>query len=172
MLLSSEEEQRAARFYFEQDRLRWARARSALRQVLSKELALEPLALEFTLGTHGKPSLRGGGIEFNLSHSGVWALIAISHSSLVGIDIERVRKTADIGRLLRRVGEEAPPEDSREALFQRWASREARTKATGTPLMETPADDVFSCDLEAPDGYAAAVALQGALPVAVYRGEV
>ena len=169
IILSAEEAERAARFRFEEDRVRWTRAHSALRQVLA-EYARQPAAeLSFEIGAHGKPSLREGRqIEFSLSHAGDWAMIAVSHGVPVGVDIERARRGIDMGPLLQRLGELNIPE-SGDAKLTAWTRREARSKAQGGALFDAPAEDVYAISLEAPEGYAASVALVGFTPRVVYR---
>jgi 4'-phosphopantetheinyl transferase len=160
--LSPDEEERAARFRFENDRVRWIRARSALRLVLSGYLASAPETLRFTYNENGKPALAG--IEFNLSHAGDFAMIAISESAPVGIDIERIRPEVEIRKLLERLGEIDLPYGVDE-LYARWTRREARTKAAGGQLFVAPADSIHAIDVAAPEGYSAAVALMGFEPV-------
>jgi 4'-phosphopantetheinyl transferase len=154
-LLSAEEQARAARFRFERDRFRWSHAHSALRAVLSRCVNTPPLELTFDLGPHGKPSTHG--VEFNLSHAGGWAMIAVSASAPVGVDIEAIRENVDMAKLLRRIGE-TQLSGSREELFRVWARREARTKAVGGPLMEIPSANLRVVDLVAPEGFVAALA--------------
>ena len=158
---------RAARFHFEKDRLRWTSARAALRVVLSRYLGIASADVVFVLGEHGKPFAAGGGVEFNLSHSGDWAMIAVSREIPVGVDIEAIRDNIDIAKLLTRMKEMDLPEGN-TALFRRWTEREAKTKAAGMPLMVHPEANVFTVGLQAPEGYAAAVALVGALPEPIY----
>jgi 4'-phosphopantetheinyl transferase len=167
--LSGEEAARAARFRFERDRVRWTRSHSALRRVLSEYAGQAPLQLAFDVGEHGKPSLRDpAGIEFNLSHAGEWALIAVCRGVPVGVDIERMRPKVDMAALLRRLGEPEIPE-SAEGQLQAWTRREARSKARGGALFDPPASEVRAATIEAPAGYAASVALVGCEPSPVYR---
>ena len=169
LLLTDEEQARANRFRFERDRVHWSHARSALRAVLALYLKSAPLEIAFALGPHGKPSVAG--IEFNLSHAGGWAMIAVCGSAEVGIDIEAIRPNVDIAALLARIGE-TQLNGSRAELFQVWARREARTKAVGGPLMEIPAGDLRVVDLKAPEGFAAALAMVGRDPLIRYCGGV
>jgi 4'-phosphopantetheinyl transferase len=168
-LLIPDEEARAARFHFEADRVRWTHARSALRTVLSRYLRVAPLDISFTIGPHGKPAVEG--LEFNLSHAGTWAMIAVSHCAPVGIDLESIRPNVEIGGLLLRIGE-TEVTGSQAQLFQVWARREARTKATGGPLMEIPQGDLRVIDLTAPEGFVAALATVERDPVVRYCGGV
>lgn len=167
-ILSAAEELRAARFRFESDRARWIRAHSALRSILSECSGIPARELSFAAGPHGKPSLNGGrGIEFSLSHSGEWAMVAVTRGTPVGVDIERIRENVNMAPLLQRLGETNLAGD-RKALFETWTRREAMTKAAGGVLLEAPSGDLRVRNIDAPPGYAAAVALLGFDP-AVHR---
>jgi 4'-phosphopantetheinyl transferase len=170
--LSEDEVARANRFRFEVDRIRWSRARSALRLVLSRYAGEDPDALFFAYGKQGKPSLGPvTGIEFNLSHSGDWAMIAVTREIPVGVDIERIRPEVDIGQLLQRLEETDLPETVPE-LYHAWTRREAKTKAIGGALFDKPRGNVYVVNVAAPEGYAASVALVGCTPVIRYRTEL
>jgi 4'-phosphopantetheinyl transferase len=168
LILTSDEEQRAARLRLDLHRLRWARARTALRDILSSRLGRGPLDFCFQIGAHGKPFIEGAP-QFNLSHSGQWAAIAVTSAAEVGIDIEQFRERVDMGELLGRLGETDLP-DTRPALFQRWARREAASKTTGGALFAPVDARVCVVDLKAPDGYVAAVGMLGFEPKPVYCG--
>jgi 4'-phosphopantetheinyl transferase len=169
VILSSEEQARVDRFRFERDRVHWANAHSALREILGGYLNAPPLEISFTLGPHGKPAVAG--VEFNLSHSGGWAMIAVSRGTPVGIDVEAIRPKVEMAQLLKRIGE-TELNGSIGELFQVWTRREARTKAAGGPLMEIPAGDFRVVDLVAPKGFAAALAMEGYDPEVRYCGGV
>ncbi|MDP9053571.1 MAG: hypothetical protein M3N93_04620 [Acidobacteriota bacterium] len=169
--LSPDEEARAGRLKFEDDRVRWTRARSALRTILSRYVETSPGQICFSCGKHGKPAVDPPtGMEFNLSHAGEWAMIAVTQGMPVGIDIERIRANVDMRPLLKRLGESDLP-DTTEALYQRWTEREAKSKATGGALFDTPGADLFTAALNAPEGYAATLALQGCEPEIRYCGD-
>ena len=167
--LSEDEIARANRFKFEDDRIRWTRARSALRVILSRYAGDDPGRLAFIYGKHGKPALLPfSDIEFNLSHAGDWAMIAVTRSIPVGVDIERIRPDVDMVPLLERLGETDLPQTTQE-LHQVWTRREAKSKATGGALFDKPSDHVYAIDIAAPQGYAASVALAGYQPDVRYR---
>ncbi|HWE52711.1 MAG TPA: hypothetical protein VG273_23160 [Bryobacteraceae bacterium] len=157
--LSEDDAARAARFLREKDRIYWTHARLALRSVLAGYTGQTPESLRFVCNENGKPALVGAEIEFNLSHAGDFALIAVSRSRPVGIDLERIRAEVDIAALLRRLGETDLPETIPE-LYQRWTRREARSKAAGGQLFVMPPEDIEAFDIEGPKGYAAAVAVR------------
>jgi phosphopantetheinyl transferase len=163
-LLSADEKVRAARFIFEADRVRWTRARSSLRTILSECSGIPAGEIRFVTGEHGKPALAGEtGIEFNLSHSGSWAMVAVTRRVPVGIDIERIREKVNIASLLEKLGVRDLPSGV-ENLFHVWTRREAMTKALGGALLTAPAGDFRIRDLDAPAGYAASLALIGYEP--------
>ena len=169
VVLSPDETVRANRFIFEKDRMHWSHARSALRTTLALYLESAPEAVDFTYGLNGKPAVHQGfGLEFNMSHSRDHALIAVTRAVPVGIDLEVIRESVDIAKLLQRVGE-TELQGSRTDLFHRWTRREARTKAVGGQLMLMPEGDLHVADLTAPEGFAASVALLGTRPEPNYR---
>jgi 4'-phosphopantetheinyl transferase len=167
--LSDDEIVRANRLRFEEDRKRWIRARSALRLSLSRYAGEDPGRLCFIYGEHGKPALAFSGVNFNLSHAGDWAVIAVARSAPVGVDIERIRPNIEMAALLHRLDETDLPETT-QGLYQRWTVREAKSKAAGGALFDKPADNIFAADLTAPAGYAASVALVGCKPIVHYCG--
>ena len=171
-ILSPDEQARAARFIFDRDREKWARARTILRTILAQYARTGPADLVFSYGEHGKPALRDyPGIGFNMSHAGDYAMVAVTREAQVGIDLEFMRPNLNLADLLRRIGETNLPE-TREELYQVWTGREARTKALGAPLMRVPTGDLRLVKVEAPEGYAAAMAMVGREPDVHYRGSV
>src|SRR5688500_8796478 len=78
-LLSREEHLRALRFRRHEDRVRAVATRAALRRLLAMRMRRSPESLCFAVNPHGKPRLDGEtGLEFNVSHAGCYALIALS----------------------------------------------------------------------------------------------
>ena len=145
-LLSEDERTRAGRFHFEHHRRRFTLARGFLRAVLGRYLDIGPETIAFQYNRYGKPSLppRLGDQKlcFNLSHSGDWALCAVTLGREIGVDIERIqphRATAGIARRFFSPREVdalfALPEHLRAAAFFRcWTRKEAYIKAKGRGL--------------------------------------
>lgn len=162
-LLSPDERERAARFYFEKDRAHYTVARASLRLILARYLDAKPRELEFSYSSHGKPSLisRAGRdyLRFNLSHSGHLALVGLARGRDIGIDIERVREDfagEEIAERFFSAREVAcfrsMPEDLRaSSFFDCWTRKEAYIKARGEGL-SMPLDkfDVAFAPGEAP----------------------
>ena len=140
--LSADESQRAASFHFAADRDLFIAAHGCLRGILARYLHCEPRELSFSTGESGKPSLVDKIIDFNLSHSGDYALIAIAHERRVGIDVECVRRDVEFENLADRyfspkeVSElmAFPPEQRATAFFNCWTRKEAYIKAHGLGL--------------------------------------
>src|SRR5450631_1795193 len=77
--LSAPERARAARFGTVLLRERWIAGRTILRSLLGDKLGIDPSAVRLKRGVRGRPELDGEhGIDFNVSHTGGTALIAIA----------------------------------------------------------------------------------------------
>jgi 4'-phosphopantetheinyl transferase len=140
--LSEDEKERAARFHFMADRDRFIFAHAGLRDVLSRYLPCEPDQFHFSTIAHGKPTLNEQKVEFNLSHSGDFALIAIAKECRVGVDVERIRSgissyviaqqyfsTSEFAEL-----QSLPLGQRESAFFTCWTRKEAYIKAQGQGL--------------------------------------
>ncbi len=90
-------------------------------------------------------------------------MIAVTRGVQVGVDIERRREGVNIAALLKRLGETDLP-DGCTSLYSVWTRREAKSKAVGGRLFDRLTADFGVCDLDAPDGYSASLALVGREP--------
>ena len=159
-----------------------------LRELLAGYLGCAPGDVELEAGPQGKPRLRDpAGPRFSVTHSGLRALVAVTREREVGIDLERVRERRNVEALARRWFSErerrhvdARPESDRLAAFYRvWTLKEACVKANGAGLQALTATDVLrpgprwsatadgawsARTVEAGDGWAAAVAVEGGSP--------
>jgi 4'-phosphopantetheinyl transferase len=146
--LSAAERARAGQLVHPADRLRYEAAHCATRHVLATYTEMAAGELQFAQGTHGKPYLVGNhhGPHFNLSHSGDWALLGISTTRKIGVDIEALRTIEDLNAMAEQVftaNELAAftelPLDQQEACFLSiWTRKEACLKALGTGLSLSP----------------------------------
>lgn len=96
-LLDEAEVARARRFRRAVHAQAFIAAHSALRGIIGRRLGLSPRALRFETAAGGKPALaprQGGGLEFNLSHSGACGVIALAQGTPVGVDIETFEAAA------------------------------------------------------------------------------
>ncbi len=142
-VLSDDEKARQQRFVSADLRRRFLAAHAGLRLALGRHLGLDPRALSFEANEFGKPRLKGSWPgDFNLSHSGDRAVLAVSDDSKVGIDLERIRpiEHLDLAKRYFHPNEvaaiEAPrdPEAQRRAFFLIWTLKEAVVKAIGVGL--------------------------------------
>jgi 4'-phosphopantetheinyl transferase len=89
----------------------------------------------------GQPVWPGSGLHFNVAHSGALALVAISASVPVGVDVEW-RRDVDVDGLAaqvlgeheRRLLSQAPPALRQETFYRYWVCKEAALKAVGRGL--------------------------------------
>jgi len=140
--LSPTEEERASRFVVARDTIRYRAAHLALRRLLYARHRV-PGRVEFQVGPFGKPRLSAlGACEFNLSHSGGHALVAICPSFEIGADIEELRPVQDLRQLAEAhfTRDECvelsrtPPEAQSAAFLRCWTRKEACLKAIGVGL--------------------------------------
>jgi 4'-phosphopantetheinyl transferase len=92
-LLTDAERAKAARFHFAADRNRHVTSRALLRTVLPGYLGIPHEALSFRCDRFGRPSLGNPealavGLDFNLSHTAGLIALAVTHHSVVGVDVE------------------------------------------------------------------------------------
>ncbi|OOY59153.1 4'-phosphopantetheinyl transferase family protein [Solemya velum gill symbiont] len=149
--LDTKELQRYQRIIPEQQKNRFLASRYWLRQILSDYLNCPLHELQFTSGEKGKPALITPGIklEFNLTHTGDYAALAIAIDTQVGIDIESIRgkiNTVKIARQLFSVNEieqlEAlPTQQQSNYFFECWTRMEARQKCMGLGIFNEKVAD-------------------------------
>ncbi|BAI60306.1 phosphopantetheinyl transferase [Methanocella paludicola SANAE] len=172
------------RFRRETDAGRYLAAHEALRHILASYLGIEPDAIRYVRGPHGKPylepAIHGGRLRFNLSHSGGIAAIAVTDGLDVGVDVEQVRDME-----FEELASCAFSRDEQAALgnnnidsgvfFRLWTRKEAYLKATGLGLSVQPNEATIGegwsiIDIDPAPGYAGAVAVEGPIArVSVFR---
>jgi len=141
--LSGDECKRADRLKIEQKRAQFIITRSLLRLMLSRSLDKQPQDIEFSYEEHGKPILKdhpqNKPIEFNISHSGDFALIAITLGHKVGVDIEQINSRTEYQSLSNRFFSDKErtellaldKQQQCDAFYRVWARKESFIKATG-----------------------------------------
>jgi 4'-phosphopantetheinyl transferase len=144
-LLGGDELRRADAFAFPELRRVWVWGRATLRRILSVHLGVDPGAVVFAYGEHGKPEVDpAGGLAFNLSHSGRRLVVGVARGSgtAIGVDVERVSRCVEPVAMAERffaAGEAArvrglPAEGRALAFAGLWSGKEAYVKALGTGL--------------------------------------
>lgn len=136
--LSAERQQKALTYRFEQDKTR-ATCAGWLLQYALKQAGIPAASQILSKGKQGKPYLEHfPQTHFSLSHSGHWAVCAVS-SDPVGVDVELPRCTMDIGLRFFRPDEldgldRLPFVEQRDQLNRLWTAKEAFVKALGGGL--------------------------------------
>jgi 4'-phosphopantetheinyl transferase len=153
--LSSRERRRAATFRFEADRRNYIAAHAGLREILAGYLKRSPAEIEYEFGEFGKPRVVGAEIEFNLSHSGQFAICVVTAEASVGVDIELIDLEFDVASVYRVhfTSDEAAWLDTLDDFrkvqnfYALWVQKEAYLKARGLGIgagfIETPLDPLF-----------------------------
>lgn len=156
-LLQPWEQQRAVKFATPLLRRRYIQSHAGLRRVLAPYLQKPPGKIAIEHESFGKPRLAAElspQLQFNLSHSGSRALVALRVDSPLGVDLERIRTDLDfagVGRQVFAAGELALCRDASGAFrpadwFQLWTLKEAGLKAIGRGMLMQPQRLVIAPD--------------------------
>ncbi|MBL1141026.1 MAG: 4'-phosphopantetheinyl transferase superfamily protein [Proteobacteria bacterium] len=141
--LSDDERERANRLKIEEKKKQFIIVRSALRQMLSGLSGMTADKILFSYGEHKKPYIEylhnDQPVEFNVSHSGNYALIAVTLGCKIGVDIEMINDQIDYRSLSERFfsvkeNEEFSKIDigqQLETFYRVWARKESFIKADG-----------------------------------------
>jgi 4'-phosphopantetheinyl transferase len=151
-VLSEDELLRAAAFKVEHGRRAFVVTRAALRTLLGDYLDKDPAALRLAVNANGKPRLDPASLlQFNVSHSGSAAMIAIARETDVGIDVEQIKERDRRDGIAKRVFtlREREAIDSDEAFYRHWVAKEAFVKATSRGIASVRSFEVL---LDAPGG--------------------
>jgi 4'-phosphopantetheinyl transferase len=144
-LLTLDERQAAERFRLDAAKDAFVASRVAQRQILGRYLGCPPEAVTIARDCrhcgkgHGRPYVAGAPVDFSVSHSAGWLLVAVVAQGLVGVDLERVSDDRAVDELANRVLGPAEQEqflmvlrDERPGWFTwAWARKEAALKLTG-----------------------------------------
>lgn len=142
-MLSPDEVERAARFYFMRDRQRFILARGMLRSLLGLYTGMPPQEIRFQYLASGKPRLKScNDLEFNLAHSEELVVLAIARSRAVGVDVERFRPVPDMDQVATMTFSRAEQgalsalggDQRLVGFFNCWTRKEAYAKALGDGL--------------------------------------
>ena len=133
-VLSEREQEKAGRIFIQKDKERYAVSKFCLRTILALCLKKAAAEVEFIFHDHKKPTVKD--IEFNISHTGDYVLIAISPKP-VGIDVEFLNDEFDFKSILDItfskkeidfIGNEAVNPTN---FYTMWTRKEALLKASG-----------------------------------------
>ena len=145
-ILCTDELVRADRFHFERDRRNYTATRALLRILLSKYVNCAPERIAFVYGEMQKPAMdrsrSDSPVHFNVSHSGMKALLAFALGREVGVDVEQIRYNIEHEALAKRFFSPAeqqaiaalPFSEQCAGFIRCWTRKEAYIKAHGTGL--------------------------------------
>tara|TARA_B110000438_G_C15697767_1_gene599693 strand:+ start:418 stop:1131 length:714 start_codon:yes stop_codon:yes gene_type:complete len=145
--LPKDEIDRAGEFYYPQDKLRFTKCRSILRNTLSKWAEKAPKKISIAYGENRKPHLKENPeIQFNISHTEGFAGIAFCKEYEVGIDVENTNRATDIDQVAKKVFTKREQRNilvkndliKKKIFFRHWTAKEAFLKNTGLGLTLDP----------------------------------
>lgn len=142
-VLNPEEVKRSDKYFSKSDRNRFIISRGSLRYILAQYLNQPAAKIEFKVTGSGKPVINhpgGSQLNFNLSDSADWVLIAIAKSA-IGIDVELIKPNFSYDEILHHNFSEQEiyyikQKDSLKRFFLLWTRKEAILKATGIGLTD------------------------------------
>ncbi len=143
--LSAQEQERAERFQRDQLRHRFVASHVFLRHILAACTGTAPERLQFSHNDYGKPYLSGEtSLWFNLAHSADIALVAVTRTGEIGVDVEHLRevpRAADIADRYFHTAEKALLQTTDPDLpipfLSIWTRKEACIKAVGRGLAQS-----------------------------------
>ncbi len=143
--LSADECARAERFIRRLHQIKFIAARYGLRRILAGYMQCLPASIVFDYSQQGKPFLgkrQRSDINFNLSHSGDWAIVAVTAEPDIGVDIEEVVIKDNVQQLgdyafeetEKKLFAEFSPVRRQRGFYRLWTAKEARLKMLGVGL--------------------------------------
>ncbi|PLX63002.1 4'-phosphopantetheinyl transferase family protein [Sedimenticola selenatireducens] len=177
-LLTPDEQIRRKQLSHREEQTRFGNARGCLRSILSAYSGIPPALIQISYGERGKPRLKSAenNLQFNLSHAGELALLAVSTEYPIGIDLEFVVMRKSLRRIARKMFdhevfrqlESLDDEALKQAFFVHWTALEASTKAEGRCIFSrSMKNGRLSCvNFQPHPGWCAALASVGSLPAA------
>ena len=140
--LSKEEQSRSARLLRVEDRERFNKVHAFFKNVLRHYIHLPPEEIQFAAGLNGKPYLRNDHLHppvyFNLSYRGNLALLAISNSPFIGVDVELIKPISDISIFAanyfskqerKKIAEQVTKAKQLSLVYSFWTMKEALIKS-------------------------------------------
>ena len=152
-IISADERAKAMRFRFDSHKKQFIEARGILRTILGKYLQTHPRQICFKYGEFGKPFLADewlSEIKFNVSHSGNFALYAVTRYREIGVDIEQINSSfVDNAMISFCLTEQEKayfytlaPGKRELFFFECWTRKESFLKACGNGLSLLPPNEI------------------------------
>jgi 4'-phosphopantetheinyl transferase len=143
-LLSDDERMALTRFKVAPARATYATSRAAQRLILGHYLGagvvISRRCQHCDDATHGRPHVPGAGLDFSVSHTTAWVIVAVVSAGLVGIDIEAMNAARSSAAELSRVTMTAAEQrrlgtvDPEPEFLRLWTRKEAAAKLAGLGL--------------------------------------
>jgi len=145
-LMTPDEREKQARYYFERDRHACLVTRALVRTTLSRYVSRRPDAWRFEKNEHGCPRLvpeqRDSELRFNLSHTDGLIACAVARERAVGVDVEHTGRRGETVAIADRYFSAAevrelralPQSRQRDRFFDYWTLKESYIKARGMGL--------------------------------------
>lgn len=138
-VLDGYEKKRASAFLDENDRRQYIAAHGQMRQILALYLGISASEIKIIQRSGEKPFIENRTLLFNLSHTAGYALLAVSNTGEVGIDIEYKRDNVKIELIAQSTFSDSERlaillvdgEERRDRFFNCWTKKEAFIKAIG-----------------------------------------
>lgn len=136
--LDETEQQKLQKISAAEKRHAFVVCRFVAKQLIGEFFGLDPLSLNFYYTERGKPYVNTSGVEFNISHSGDFALIGVSRHK-IGVDIEKIKPNRNFKGLAEAVLSKYEKawvfeNDIEQRFYQLWTLKEARLKCDGDGL--------------------------------------
>ncbi len=149
-LLSDAEKERSEQFNSFKHRKKFIASHGFLHAALGYYIDTSAEDIKFSYKDNGKPVLideqNPQQLQFNMSHSGNIAILAICRNQSVGIDIEFIQRKSDWHGISKRFFTpneqqalfKLPEAQQKDAFYQIWTRKEAHMKVTGEGLRLPP----------------------------------
>jgi 4'-phosphopantetheinyl transferase len=196
-VLSAQEQLRAKRFIFKDDKQSFIIYHACQRLILSDYLQQNPKDIMLSFQEKGKPIIKYSSVTFNLSHTKDAAVFVVATDAHIGVDLEKIKKIPHCLALAKRFfhAEEYHQlknikNDSlqQEVFLLLWTAKEAIVKATGEGLVaglnhfcvqpnllfqgrlaHTYPENIALARLDVPANYVASIAMLGDLKPLTYQ---
>lgn len=142
-LLSTDEQLKANKFCYTRDKNNYIICRGFLRTLISKYIRVPAVDICFIYNKYGKPNIAKDQnplfLNFNLSHSGDYCLIAIVFDHDIGVDIEKHEHLEDyleiaysfFSKKEYAILYQSNKYNSQRLFYDIWTMKEALVKASG-----------------------------------------
>jgi len=166
--VSSDEKLRADRYRVPDARRRFLVCRRALREILGRDLHVDPTLLTFGSNPWGKPFLerpQEATLRFNVSHSGDWGIVALCSGAAIGVDIEVHQSLTDSSTMFNTLfsedeNQQLAPQNQELKIcyfYRHWVAKEAVGKAIGVGIGLGPHNIRIQVNSRTPDQFVGSV---------------